>query len=180
MTEQEKKGLSLELSSLSVFRQILDTDTLKAFMGFLSNNCIEDKARLFGQFVFSLADDDYCFSQFLRRVVYSDENKYITATAKKTDIPKVLKENAKRELELFTRLTSLSSEMLWENIDYNGYKPDFQNEKIDFVASYEERLKSIDRFGYGIFATSKMFKVENGEIIPVRSADTVSVDNFVG
>lgn len=180
MTEQEKKGLSLELSSLSVFRQILDTDTLKAFMGFLSNNCIEDKARLFGQFVFSLADDDYCFSQFLRRVVYSDENKYITATAKKTDIPKVLKENAKRELELFTRLTSLSSEMLWENIDYNGYKPDFQNEKIDFVASYEERLKSIDRFGYGIFATSKMFKVEDGEIIPVRSADTVSVDNFVG
>ncbi len=180
MTEQEKKGLSLELSSLSVFRQILDTDTLKAFMGFLSNNCIEDKARLFGQFVFSLADDNYCFSQFLRRVVYSDENKYITATAKKTDIPKVLKENAKRELELFTRLTSLSSEMLWENIDYNGYKPDFQNEKIDFVASYEERLKSIDRFGYGIFATSKMFKVEDGEIIPVRSADTVSVDNFVG
>lgn len=180
MTEQEKKGLSLELSSLSVFRQILDTDTLKAFMGFLSNNCIEEKARLFGQFVFSLADDNYCFSQFLRRVVYSDENKYITATAKKTDIPKVLKENAKRELELFTRLTSLSSEMLWENIDYDGYKPDFQNEKIDFVASYEERLKSIDRFGYGIFATSKMFKVEDGEIIPVRSADTVSVDNFVG
>lgn len=180
MTEQEKKGLSLELSSLSVFRQILDTDTLKAFMGFLSNNCIEDKARLFGQFVFSLADDNYCFSQFLRRVVYSDENRYITATAKKTDIPKVLKENAKRELELFTRLTSLSSEKLWENIDYNGYKPDFQNEKIDFVASYEERLKSIDRFGYGIFATSKMFKVEDGEIIPVRSADTVSVDNFVG
>ena len=180
MTEQEKKGLSLELSSLSVFRRILDTDTLKAFMGFLSNNCIEDKARLFGQFVFSLADDDYCFSQFLRRVVYSDENKYITATAKKTDIPKVLKENAIKELELFTRLTSLSSEMLWENIDYNGYKPDFQNEKIDFVASYEERLKSIDRFGYGIFATSKMFKVEDGEIIPVRSADTVSVDNFVG
>lgn len=180
MTEQEKKGLSLELSSLSVFRQILDTDTLKAFMGFLSNNCIEDKARLFGKFVFSLADDNYCFSQFLRRVVYSDENRYITATAKKTDIPKVLKENAKRELELFTRLTSLSSEMLWENIDYNGYRPDFQNEKIDFVASYEERLKSIDRFGYGIFATSKMFKVEDGEIIPVRSADTVSVDNFVG
>ncbi|MBO5908191.1 MAG: ATP-binding protein [Clostridia bacterium] len=180
MTEQEKKGLSLELSSLSVFRQILDTDTLKALMGFLSNNCIEDKARLFGQFVFSLADDNYCFSQFLRRVVYSDENKYITATAKKTDIPKVLKENAIKELELFTRLTSLSSEMLWENIDYNGYKPDFQNEKIDFVASYEERLKSIDRFGYGIFATSKMFKVEDGEIIPVRSADTVSVDNFVG
>ena len=58
MTEQEKKGLSLELSSLSVFRQILDTDTLKALMGFLSNNCIEDKARLFGQFVFSLADDE--------------------------------------------------------------------------------------------------------------------------
>ncbi|MBQ8203571.1 MAG: ATP-binding protein [Clostridia bacterium] len=180
MTEQDRRRLALELSSLSVFRGILKSDTLEALLQFLNENSVENKTRLFGQFVFSLADDNYCFSDFLRRKVYSDENKYITLTAQKAPIPKLLEENALFELRVFSKLTGLTADELWEGIEYDGYKPKFQNEAIDFTLEYKERLRNIDRYGYGIFATSKMFKVEEGEIIPVSSADSVSIDDFVG
>lgn len=180
MTEQERKNLGLELLSVSVFRGVIETDAIKTLIEFLGENLIENKARLFGRFVFSLAEDNYCFSDFLQRVIYSDENKYIVSTAKKLSIPCVLEQNAKEELKLFSRLTEIGVDDLWSDTDYSGYKPSFKNEKTDFLEVYGERLKNIDRFGYGIFATSKMFKVENGEIVPVSSADKVSVDSFVG
>lgn len=180
MTKQEQRKLCIELMSLSVFREILKTETLSALIEFLKANCIEEKALAYGRFVYSLAEDNYSFSAFLRRVVYSDENKYIVSTAQKAPISEALKNNAEKELSIFTRLSDVTDSDLWEVENYEGYRPEFSNEKTDFIKGYEERLLNIDRFGYGIFATHKMFKVEDGEIIPVKSADTVSVDDFVG
>ncbi len=180
MTAQEKKDLYFELSSLTVFRNVLNEDAFLYLTSFLSEEDVERLPHWFGLFVFSLAQDNYCFSDFLQRVIYSDENKYITLTAQKAPIPKAIEENALFELGVFSKLTRLTTEELWEDTDFGGYKPKFENEKIDFVKEYKARLQNIDRFGYGIFATSKMFKVEEGEIIPVSSADKVSVDNFVG
>ncbi len=180
MTKQERKQLCIELTSLSVFRGILRTETIDALIEVLKAKCIEDKALAYGRFVYSLAEDNYSFSAFLRRAVYSDENKYIISAAQKAPISDALKYNTEKELSIFTRLSEITVSDLWEDEEYDGYKPAFQSEKIDFISGYKERVLNIDRYGYGIFATSKMFKVENGEIIPVKSADRVSVDDFVG
>ncbi len=180
MTKQEQRKLCIELMSLSVFREILKTETVNALIEFLKANCIEDKALAYGKFVYSLSEDNYSFSDFLRRAVYSNENKYIVSVAQKATVSNVLKNNAEKELSIFTRLSEITVSDLWEGDEYEGYKPEFSNERTDFNQGYNKRLKSIQRHGYGIFATSKMFKVENGEIIPVKSADTVSVDDFVG
>ena len=180
MTKQEQRKLCIELMSLSVFREILKTETIGALLEFLNAKSIEEKALAYGKFVYSLADDNYSFTNFLRRAVYSDENKYIISVAQKVAVSDALKNNAEKELSIFTRLSQVTVSDLWECEDYEGYKPEFQNEKTDFIEGYNKRLSNIQRHGYGIFATSKMFKVENGEIIPVKSADTVSVDDFVG
>lgn len=181
MTKQQKKSLACELGILSVFRGILNTKPITALLDFL--RCEADaqtQTTLFGNFVYSLSDDNYCFSDFLCRSVFSDENKYIISAAQKTDIPKVILENAKTELELFSRLTKLTAKELCESIDYSGYIPSFENNYIDFVTAYDERIKDINRYGYGIFATANMFTVEDEKILPVKSADKISVDSFIG
>ena len=181
MTEQEEKRLACELSALSVFRGILKYDTMNAFIGLLSTDGgKQEKLRMFGDFVYSLSEDNYCFSDFLCRAVFSDENRYIISAAQKTEIPQSLRYNAKRELEIFSRLTELDENDLCGDLDFDGYIPQFDNKKTDFVKIYEERLKNVGRYGYGIFATAKMFRVSGEEIVPVKSADSTSLTEFVG
>ena len=181
MTEQKAKRLACELSALSVFRGILKYDTMSAFIGLLSTDGDrQEKLRLFGGFVYSLAEDNYCFSDFLCRAVFSDENRYIISAAQKTEIPQSLENNAKRELEIFSKLTELNANDLCGGLDFDGYIPQFDNKKIDFVKIYEERLNKVGKYGYGIFATAKMFRVSGEEIVPVKSADNTSLTEFVG
>ena len=96
MTEQEEKRLACELSALSVVRGILKYDKMSAFIGLLSTNGdTHEKLRVFGEFVYSLSEDNYCFSDFLCRAVYSDENRYIISAAQKSEIPQSLINNPK-------------------------------------------------------------------------------------
>ena len=181
MTEQEEKNLACELSALGVFRGILKYETMSALIGLLSSDGdIKEKLSLFGKFVYSLSDDNYCFSDFLCRAVYSDENRYIISAAQKSEIPQSLKQNAIRELEIFSRLTELDTKALCGEIDFDGYIPQFDNKKTDFVITYEDRLKNVGKYGYGIFASAKMFRVSGEEILPVKSADSTSLTEFVG
>ncbi|MBQ6714465.1 MAG: hypothetical protein IJN15_02825, partial [Clostridia bacterium] len=128
MTKQERKQLCIELTSLSVFRGILRTETIGALIEVLKAKCIEDKALAYGRFVYSLAEDNYSFSAFLRRAVYSDENKYIISAAQKAPISDALKYNTEKELSIFTRLSEITVSDLWEDEEYDGYKPAFQSE----------------------------------------------------
>lgn len=181
MTEPELKQLACELSSLSVFRGLLKHKAMDALLGFLS--CEEGmlaKMRLYGEFVCSLGDDNTCLSDFLCRTVYTDENRYIIGTAKRSALPASLTANAKAELELFSRLTHLNACDLCGSLGYTGYIPQFENHPVDFVKTYEERLAHISRYGYGVFASAKMFRVAGDDILPVEAADEISVDRFVG
>lgn len=181
MTEQELKQIACELSSLTVFRGILQNKTMTTLLEFLSGeHCTQKKMELFGAFVYSLADDQYSFSDFLCRTVYADENKYVIGTARKAELPEVLKQNAKAELALFSRLTHLNADALCASMEYTGYIPQFANEPVDFETAYAERLNHIGRYGYGVFASAKMFRIAGEEIISVEAADEIALDNFVG
>lgn len=182
MTEQNRKDLACALASLSVFRGILKLTPVSALLDFLKcEGSTGEKMQLFGEFVYTLADDNYSFSDFLCRAVYADENRYIMDTAQKKPVPSVLFENAVAELELFSKLTEYSAEDLCENIGYNGYIPRFSQKAVNFPAAYKERLDNISRYGYGVFSEAKMFRVDDsGEIVPVRAADNISAEKFVG
>lgn len=181
MTEQDLKKLACELSSLAVFRGILKQPPMAALLRFLgSEGTTQKRMELFGEFVYSLAEDGYSFSAFLCRSVYEDENKYIIGTAQKKVLPAVLVGNAEAELALFSRLTRLTAEELCAPVGCGGYIPQFENSPVDFHATYAERLEHISRYGYGVFASAKMFRVSGDEIIPVEAADERNPDAFVG
>lgn len=181
MTKQDLNALACEISALSVFRGIQEKKQMRALMEYLKNDgSLCEKMDRFGAFVYSLEEDDYCFSDFLRRAVYEDENRYIIGQAKRRELPVSLVENAKAELRLFSKLTQLSARALCDPMGYSGYIPEFENQAIDFEQVYAERLADIERYGYGIFASYKMFRVVDNAIVPVEAADTVSVDSFIG
>ena len=181
MTDTQKKNLACEISSISVFRGILNKKPIIALLDFLtSDGDTQSKMSLFGEFVYSLAEDDYSLSRFLCRAVYEDENNYIIGTARASKLPTVLLENAAAELELFSRVSRLNANDLCQSIEYGGYIPQFENEYVDFVSTYKDRLDHIGRYGYGIFASAKMFRVADGVIVPVEAADDISIDSFVG
>ena len=181
MTKQDLNALACEISALSVFRGIQEKKQMRALLEYLKNDgSLCEKMDRFGAFVYSLEEDDYCFSDFLRRAVYEDENRYIIGQAKRRELPVSLVENAKAELRLFSKLTQLSARALCDPMGYSGYSPEFENQAIDFEQVYAERLADIERYGYGIFASYKMFRVVDNAIVPVEAADTVSVDSFIG
>jgi hypothetical protein len=181
MNEEKQQTIACELLSLSVFRKILDTNTMQAFISFLTEKeNVQNKLKFFGEFVYSLADYDYCFSKFLYNAVITDENKYILSIAQKKEISQCLLENTTKELKIFSKLSQFKYNDFFSEKDFNGYIPKFENNKTDFCKLYEKQVKNISKAGYGIFATAKMFKVLDEKIIPIKSADEISVDSFVG
>lgn len=181
MTVSDLNNLACELSAVSVFRSVIKTKVMTNFLAFLS--CQGDaceQMKLFGEFVYSLAEDNYSFSDFLCRNLYQDENEYIKAAAQNKTVSPALLQNADAELKLFSKLTELKAKDLCEAVSYSGYVPEFDNSHTDFTSAYAERIKNVDRYGYGVFSGAKMFRINDGEIIPVLSADEISPDNFIG
>ena len=180
MNKQEQEKLACELLALSVFRNILNTKTVQSLVSFLTETGKLQKINFFGEFVYSLAEFDYSFSKFLCNSVLTDENEYILSVAQKKKVSEIVLENATKELELFSNLSTVTSDELFSDIDFKGYVPKFESSKTDFKKLYEKQIKNISKVGYGIFAAAKMFKVSDEQVIPIKSADEISVDSFVG
>ncbi|MGN0877822.1 MAG: DUF815 domain-containing protein [Oligosphaeraceae bacterium] len=184
MDATERRQLACRLASVCVFRNVLDHEPLKTLAEFLlapPRDEEDDAIRLgrFAAFVHSLAQDDYSLSRCLRRLVLPDENRLIVLAAQGTGIPDAIRRNADRELALFSDLTRLTPEDLCPPADGLPV-PQFDHEPTDFAALYRERLDHPERFGYGVFATASMFSVDGDAIVPVTSADTISLDSFIG
>ena len=184
MKKEERTELICGLSGLCVFRKLREQEPVRRLLELLSSEGGPgERMDSFGAFVWSLARDGYCFSDFLRRAVFEDENPYMTGAARGKGLPEALKENAAAELRLFSRLSELSPAELWERdgeSGFSGHIPCFENHPVDFQEAYEKRLSEICRYGYGIFSSAGMFRVEGDEILPVDAADSIVLDSFVG
>ncbi len=180
MDTNQKKNLICNISAFNVFRDILSKAPMAALLKFL--NCDGDicgKSALYGELVASLAEYNNSLSEFLRISVCESENRYIVLRSQGKEIPPSLKENCKKELAVLTSLTMLKSAEICD-FPENIYAPQFENSYIDFEKMYSERALNLSAYGYGIFATSKMFRVSDGKICPIDFADDISLGDFVG
>ncbi len=180
MDTNQKKNLICNISAFNVFRDILSKAPTAALLKFLNcNGDICEKSALYGEFVASLAEYNNSLSEFLRISVCESENRYIVLKSQGKEIPPSLEENCKKELAVLTSLTILKSAEICD-FPENIYAPQFENSYIDFEKMYSERACNLSSYGYGIFATSKMFRVSDGEICPIDFSDDISLDDFVG
>jgi len=180
MSTVDFEKLRSELSSLCVFRNLLHSKVMKSFCDFLSEEDLNRKLGFYAEFVNELSACDGSFSAFLRKSVCEDENIFITLTAAKKVIPASIASNTAKELEIFTRISEIGYDDIRKSLSYDGYLPQFENDKTDFQKLYCERCKKVSCLGYGIFASYPMFRVVDSEIVPVETSDDISVSGFVG
>ena len=145
MVDFEK--ISYELSSVCVFRNIMNTDVMKSFCAFLDEEKIKRKLGYYSEFVSALSAYSGSFYEFLKKTLCEDENVYITLAAAERHIPDSIKENTEKELEIFSVLSHITVSDVREYLSYDGYIPQFDNEITDFRTLYKERCEKVSYLG---------------------------------
>ena len=173
-------ALAHGLSAFTVFRGLLAEPGMAALRQFLLSGDLNDRLDSYGRFVAALAGDEYCLDAYLRRLIFSDENAVVVHFARTGTVAPAAAANARAELSILSTLSALTTEDLWAGIDYGGYLPRYETHGADFREEYNQRLLYLGRYGYGIFSTAAMFRIDGTEIVPVESADEITLDRFVG
>ena len=175
------KDSYLSLCTFSVFRNLLNTPVIKAFMDYCEEENKNEKLKKYGNFVAEIYKDGANFTKSIEKALFEDENVYVTSIARGEKISKSVEAAAKNELEALNDLSQITSTSFMLDLGVNSKIPEYDISAEKISLSYSERLKSIEKYGYGIFAFNCMFSsTDNGEIIPVESADKTTLDNFIG
>ncbi len=173
-------GLLCKLDSIVLFRGVSRGEVLSSLRRLLSSPEGENRIALYADFVSALFKHGYDFGSYLMDAVSEDENDYIKLRSENSGIPAVLENCAKEELRIFGELSEITSAELKDFTGYNGYLPDFETTKFDFVSEYEIRALNVGSTGYGIYAKNVMFRVVDGEITPLRSPDKTKLSHLIG
>lgn len=182
-----------KIDSIALFRGVRNIEPLKSMREFVAvlegNNSIDETIDSYGHFVSVLyelrPDADLCKALF--DALISTPNPYL-----KMKIDVILQPNekpvsksnllieltAQKELELLTELGSLNSYDFKSKFFYDGYLPDFASSQLDLKTMYMKMIENLPKTGYGIYAKYRSFKYQNGQIIPIKYPDSISVENL--
>ena len=118
--------------------------------------------------------------KYVNELCLNCENVYVKAIGAKKNIPNYMRDAVEAELEVLQEVSALDRETLCAHLKYNGFLPDFTTTKLNLKEIYLHRAKSIEKYGYGIYAKHKMFYVdENGCIVPVLHPDKTELCDLV-
>ena len=178
----EIKKIDRALCRFSVFRGLFDTPVFRKFFAYAEAEAgSEDKLNAYGTLVSEIYEGGGSLAACVRRALFEDENVYVRAIAKGGEVNAAIEAATKHELEILSAFSSLAPSDFAKDMEENDFLPAFDAEKVDLADEYGERVKSIGRYGYGIFASYGMFAVDNdGHIKPIESADDTSIDSFIG
>ena len=167
------------LRALCVFRALLETPLLRALSDFLQTT---DRVDAYSRFVSEIYSGGGNLTACVQRLIFENENVYVKACANGLTVDRHIADSVDRELKTLGELAALTpadfTELLGE-IEVAG----FASEWIDLAAAYHARVAEIGKFGYGIFASSGMFRLSDKaerQIEPILSVDPVTLATFTG
>ena len=155
------------LSSLAVFRSVLEDETVSLF----AKMCMEQTLESRGAFAQSLYKISPNFSRVLLKATLLSENIISQNRAENKETPEIIEKEAARELGI---LQEASRTMPF------GTGPLWETEEIDFAAEFAKWLENIGKTGYGIFAKNNMFTLEGSEIVPEALYDDTPLSALKG
>ncbi|QAT41812.1 ATP-binding protein [Aminipila luticellarii] len=176
--------LSTELNTLSIFRSILKDDAIKNFQELaVSTYSLESKdlvLHIYGDFVSKLFNKTSSLSRYITELVLNDENFYIIGKGAGKAFDPVIEAALKNELDVLTRLASLTPEDARSIINYKGFLPVWTNEPVDLTSLYMERIAKLPVSGYGIYAKYYAFVLSSDGIMPVAHPDPQRLSELPG
>ena len=150
--------LATRIKMLTVFRNLISKPIIKSFLAYNDAGCVGDKSLCYAEMVSEIYSSGKSMAQLITDMVYEDENPYIKAKAKGEEVSEDIADD------------------LW--VDYIS---PFAKREVDLLEGYEHRLSEINKYGYGIFSASCMFRLNDELVIePIISADKIGMDSFVG
>lgn len=141
---------------------------------------VSDFINYYSDFVESLYSHTTNLSEYILKLLLEDENIYIIKKAQGLQTDPLIEECVYNELSIFQEFSKLRPEDFTQGLDYDGYLPKWRNSEIDFCAEYENRIKNISQYGYGVYSKYFMFIVRDGEVTPVKHPDTQKLSELYG
>ena len=182
MSQQNLQGVAHSLCTLAVFRELLKEPLLETFLAYA--NALDNNARLdrYSAWVAEIYRAGGDLTEAVRRLVFENENVYVRALAEGKAPHGAIADSTLRELSILSRFASLTPEGATEGLESDGVLAAFSATPVDLCAEYTARTGDIHRHGYGIFASSGMFRLSDTarRLEPIASADRVSLEQFTG
>ncbi len=181
--------LSLELETITIFRNVMEGDVMKSFKCLLRSGTEADGYEgicvtlgYYRDFAAALYDRGYAnFTNYIIDALSEDENEYARVLARGGEVPEILKRCVDGELAVFQKVSAINkSDLAYVTGSFDGYLPIYEVSDIDIAAEYKKRVARISSTGWGMYARHVMFRLLNGKIVPVRSPDKISVDDLTG
>ena len=173
--------LKLQIDSLTVFSHIKEDSVilkLRALLEAISQNEKDEVVRLYSDFVSALYPHTSSLTCYVRTLMLQDDNFYVKAKASGIQPDMEIGNAVEQEIEILQEVASINSEEIKEAINYDGYLPSWKIHQERFSTCFAEKLASITKTGYGIFAKYTFFRVDNGQIIPVAHPDFQKMDQL--
>ncbi|MBQ3040581.1 MAG: ATP-binding protein [Clostridia bacterium] len=171
-------------SSLCVFsvtRGILKAPIFKSFFEYCEEENKKEKIKKYGAFVAEIYKNGGNISKCVQNALFENENVYVKSVAWGQEINKNIENALNFELSVLNDFASLSANSFAIDMGIGTKIPEFDSDKADISKLYKQRLASIEKYGYGIFASNCMFaSTDSGEIVPIESADETAIDTFIG
>ena len=166
------------LCSFSVLRELLGKDLIKYFLEFARAEEQNERLNKYGALVNEIYEGGGSLADCIRKMLFENENVYVRAVAKKSEINKNIENAISNELNTLSALAMLVPKDFFED---TTDVPMYDTQSVDFRKEYLERAKNIEKYGYGIFASHCMFSIDDsGEISVIESADKITLDKFIG
>lgn len=176
--------LTKSVLSLAVFRNVLKNHTVENLLKLLNDltdNTIQQKYLIneYSELVGELYKHTDNLTRYLLDATLEDENIYMLKKGANDKISPLLEESLSRELLILERLAKINCDDVINAIGYSSL-PKWETEDIDFTKIYTDRIKEIDKYGYGIYAKNHIFVIKDGKIQPVSFPDNTRLSQFSG
>lgn len=183
MNETNLNKLYHRLNALTVLRGISEEPVICGLQDLLfSIEQLDLDAQLgcWGAFAEAVFEEGGDLSEAICRIVLEDENFYIVGRARGQQMAAPIEAALEAELQLLQEISQLTPEQLRCAVDYDGFLASWTVSDTDIAAAYHAQIENLRGTGYGVFAKYNGFTVKDGQLVPIRSMDTQTLDTLYG
>ena len=175
------KKIYLRLCATSIFHNVLKKSVFVHFFDYVKSESPDAKLLAYAKMVTAIYENGGTLDGYVRKAVFEDENIYVKQRAKNIAVDKKIEDAVSIELNTFSEFVSLTAQDFKADMDIDLSIPEFNSRAIDLSELYHKRIEDIDKYGYGVFSSSPMFRLSDTmEIMPIVSADKISIEKFIG
>ncbi len=188
MKQKELKILCLQLKALTIFRDLKQHPIIYSLLDVLESlNCEDGEyiLEMYSALCAEIYESGGDLAGFIKDYIKTGDNLYVEKHLVGGVTPE-MERALSGELDVLQKLSRLSSEDILNAMKEMNAElerialPTWNNSKIMAKKEFDAMIKTLDTKGYGIFADSKMFKVRDGELVPIKKADYQTLDQLYG